>query len=614
MLNRCRRRIPNWANALLVLVGLLIVLSLSLQEIAAEESDTLRTRLEPGLNYVGWLGPDVPVEDLFAAVPESTAIFAWSGGRQEWQVASRQLPSHLQTLNTVTSGAGIVIRYGGYRSVEWDRPVSRASGYTSLGVGWSLIAWSGDHSAGQDELARALRASFESAFTPGTASDPVELHVAEHAEAASRQGRIEHGDALWVYSTKAGVWLQRSDAIVTIRGQITGDDELMRHGLRINAAALEGDWFSGWIRTDGSFYIPVRADRSYRIWFNRPDSCSLFYREGRAVGSSDLASVLKLTDDLSDLQFQIAEGVCGWIISGTVTRTDGSPLADHSVIAWIAGGYSGKSDDTRSDGTFRIRPWSDAPQVLAIYPQGNCFFFYRDESFGLTHGQATQIRAVEGDVTGLEVVIPDGVCKWQIHGRAVTVDGDPIASLGVRAYHNLGNNAARNTQTALDGTFSVTVPTSGSYVVRLHLDQKCSFLDVDGSPIPSQPVDVYVEVADSDVYDIELVTPAIRCGLRISGRLVNALGEGLEGLRIAAQKRDAVWYNAVSGADGSFVIQTNVTETYRLYVHLSEGCIGWFDGTTLTDQRDDAAEIDVDENNVPGLSITVPPDVCYRLD
>lgn len=144
---------------IVLLVSLAALLAAGVGYISADgetnRPETFTTRLEPGLNCVGWVSPDAPVEEFFASAPEIEAVFAWSGRNQSWLRASPHAASEHQSLQWLTPGLGLVVRLGGEQPIDWTRKLSRASGLVSLQSGWNLVACSrggSNHSARETEV------------------------------------------------------------------------------------------------------------------------------------------------------------------------------------------------------------------------------------------------------------------------------------------------------------------------------------------------------------------------------------------------------------------------------------------------------------------------------
>ena len=135
----------KWAAVVLgaVLAAALVLGAVGLTTAAAQEpdgavaeivtrrpqpGDTMTTILQPGDNLVGWIEGATPVTDLFDAVAEIEAVWAWDVLRRQWSAASRRVPSELHTLRTLKPGMGLLVQVGGDEAVEWRRSAYPAAG------------------------------------------------------------------------------------------------------------------------------------------------------------------------------------------------------------------------------------------------------------------------------------------------------------------------------------------------------------------------------------------------------------------------------------------------------------------------------------------------------
>ena len=75
---------------------------------AAEERARV---LEPGLNFIGWIGESSPVDHLFAAVPQIKLVYMWDPNPRAYMFAAEPLPKRMWTLRPVGAGTRICHSY-----------------------------------------------------------------------------------------------------------------------------------------------------------------------------------------------------------------------------------------------------------------------------------------------------------------------------------------------------------------------------------------------------------------------------------------------------------------------------------------------------------------------
>lgn len=85
----------------------------------AADADAITTRLLPGWNLAGWIGPDTPTQRAFERLPALVRIGAWDSEAQRYLRASR---GRYEELPTLTPGMGLWMLVSGSEPVEWTRP------------------------------------------------------------------------------------------------------------------------------------------------------------------------------------------------------------------------------------------------------------------------------------------------------------------------------------------------------------------------------------------------------------------------------------------------------------------------------------------------------------
>ena len=712
--------IRRWLALALIAVSLFLP-NLSTSAALADDPGAVTTRLEPGLNYVGWLGPSVTLAEFFAALPQADAVFVWSVSKQAWLMASPRVPESLHTLPNVRTGVGLVIRLGGDRAVEWTRPLVLGSGLLHLSPGFNLLAWSADEPASVTEIEQNLRTKFQR--TDGDVSVAEGLQVPDQPQRPDSSGLVQQGGAVWIHSDLYGVWHQRSLSNVPLRGRLTGPEGEPLEGVRVRADITDGSNWLWWDVTDaqGSFSMLVPEHGPYELRIEEPFECQLYYHAGEPPARSrELATTVYASSDLAELQIQIPKDACGWhirgrvvdaegtplpahavwatetttrinswnrtgeqgafdirvaesghyrlfvyleeqcsahyvgpgvtsaehlaatpievdqahindflfivpdepcggTIRGTLTRSDGSPVSEGWVTAWRVDRQSGRSAASDAGGAYTIRAidlFPDTPYILTIAPQDTCFIYYREGGVSRTRDGATQVSVTDTRETRINVVLPEGACEWRIHGRALTSDGEPVAGIGIRVWGSDGErNSTTSTPTDSHGGFSLTVPASGSYRLVLKLDDRCAVLNEQGQWSSAQPIDTTLDVAGGDVFGVVVETPQLRCGWRVSGRVVDQHGAGIGGAPLALAPGDGgnvgLWPSTSTEPDGRFVIQTvTIADTYLLRLDLGNDCFGYHSGDMLTPSWAAALPLHVSEESVSDVLVRVPQDFC----
>ena len=199
---------PESVRILAVLVVVLIAVALPRAASADEsiepvpESRTLV--LQPGDNFVGWIGAPIAVADVFAAVPKALLIYTWDADSRLYRYAIRGVGG---TLPRLDPGMAVTIRVVGDAPVEWAQPVTPVTGMTTLHNGVNWVAWSGREDWPLDEVARGIGKSLvrlefgEFVYEPGSPD-------ADMAKAQNESPLVARGDGLRVTVNRDVRWLQ----------------------------------------------------------------------------------------------------------------------------------------------------------------------------------------------------------------------------------------------------------------------------------------------------------------------------------------------------------------------------------------------------------------------
>ena len=216
--------------------------------------------------------------------------------------------------------------------------------------------------------------------------------------------------------------------------------------------------------SDGSFRVTVVGEGVYRLEALM-DGCRVYFRRGGAVPNETQATRINLDErSVSGVRFQLREGQCSRKISGQLIDADGGAIAAADVWAQKDGNNTWAKSS--ADGTFLITLPEAGDYQLRARIDG-CTVYYRSAGVTGVSYQATPIRVTDQDVTGIVFRLSRSACTLRISGELLGADGSPRSGVWVSADGNAGNGGAR---TSAGGTFSFTVPGSGSYRVGAFVD------------------------------------------------------------------------------------------------------------------------------------------------
>ena len=185
------------------------------------------TRLEPGLNLVGWVGEPTPVSQLFQQIPQLEAIWAWDAELRDWIVAAPGAPEWLGGLGRVTAGMGLRMQLGGEHPFVWQRSTEPTRGLVKLRTGWNLVAWSGADGAAIGDVVKGIGWSLRTVrrwdaanqqwvtWTSPERSAQVIANTGadQSADDDADAPGIRRGEALWIEVARAVNWLQPTDIL-----------------------------------------------------------------------------------------------------------------------------------------------------------------------------------------------------------------------------------------------------------------------------------------------------------------------------------------------------------------------------------------------------------------
>lgn len=598
-------------------VAALLLLTVALGRAAAETPDTITTQLQPGINFVGWVGPETPVVDLFDDVPEIEAVYAWAwdGSRRTWLSASPRVPVELHTFETLTTGTGLVLRVGGAEEVEWVRPLVPGSGFVWLVRGLNLAPWVGDAGDTLQNAGLDARPWFLAAHAWDPVSNQYRTYDPQAPATIDALSQVHIGDALWIEVGEGseGYWDQRSDSLSQIRGVLTGPEGEPFVDFGVTAIALDSNdnWFYGFTNSDGSFFIPVRTGVPYILRFHHDGKpgCWLFYKDDLAVKDGQTASPLRAdSTDPTFVTFQALDGACGWEIRGQLIDADGSPLVGRTITALPAGVVGKQGVETAQDGSFTIVTDEDGPHRLHISLTDDCVLHYRDGGITASADNESLIQVADAHVDGVTIAVPADACRWSIRGAVVDSDGQPLAGVEIGSYRN--RKAQTLTRTANDGSFSIPVPLNGSYELKLNLDGDCSvYYGPDGTATDRNQAES-VWVRDSDVTDLQIAVPDWPCGFQITGRVVNRDGDAVNGA-IHAIAEDRSEFGSSIRDDGSFsIVGPAQSGPWRLRVSFRPGCFMYYGADGAVSAWDAASLVTIADVRVTGIQVVVPNQAC----
>ena len=221
-----------------------------------EDDDHSIVVLQPGHNYVGWVGAPLSVAELMRRIPEITAVRAWDARLQRSYSPSR-----------LSAGMGVRITLDSDGSVSWRRSMAPVKGRVDLRRGRNLVSWGGSDGTTVSEAVRGVGISLTEASRAGGGNI------------------VNRGDAVWVTVTRDIIWLQPTGILPVVKFPGGASREVrsrvmdsLDYTLRFfrETFAIEADF--------SSFIVYVPKDGDSLIAMLRDDFPDRHLREGSIRG------------------------------------------------------------------------------------------------------------------------------------------------------------------------------------------------------------------------------------------------------------------------------------------------------------------------------------------
>ena len=223
---------------------------------------------------------------------------------------------------------------------------------------------------------------------------------------------------------------------------------------------------------DGRFEIAVDQRGDYVLdtvigGFNL--GCWFPYQEGGFGTSYHDASLVALNNrDVTGIDFVLPDGRCVWKITGRVLGPTGVPLPGLQVHATDSKRRSIPTV-TGSDGSFSITAPDRDAYSLSVSLNGDCRVYHRPGAESTTvpgRDEDSKVIVRDGDVTGVEILVPDDACLWRLRGSLVG-ETDPIPLGIIVSVRDAGTGKTVGASLSSDGAFSTTVARDGAYEIEV---------------------------------------------------------------------------------------------------------------------------------------------------
>ena len=584
---------PRRRTTLTTIAALLIALALLLTWSAAnaQQPPERTTRLEPGVNLVGWVAEPTPVSQLFREIPQLESIWAWDAELRDWIVAGRAAPEWLGGLGRVSAGMGLRMQLSGDESFLWQRSTEPTRGLVKLRTGWNLVAWSGADQTPINDAVKGIGWSLRTVrrwnpatqqwtswTSPERTAQLIAAGSADQGADDSPMPGIRRGEALWIEVARAVNWLQPTGILprLVFPG---GASQQLQTRVREDLEAVLAFYRTQYgIQADPDFTVYVAKDVDALIQAYKDDgedvddaraasTRALWNRVAGWAGGEIVVKQSSWPEDLSTeevawarynitheyfhiLQYQMGEGtIPRWIVEGTADWTEG----EHKVL----------------DGE---QTWSDL----------------RDRELSEITDDTPTLRSTENDNAAWEYTL-----GWLATDQ-LTANTAPHFS--IEFWHRLAP-----TEIGPHGRW-VSTP-----------DWRTALHRVSGQAVSE--FYTTLDVWQQEQAATNAATTGPYGGNWIRGRVTGEGGAPVAGVFVNAirvEGETGVGWNqrTETDADGSFAVQAPEAGDYRLSVDINDNCTRYYRNGALIEVQSDASLINVAGADVAGIDIQLPSNVC----
>lgn len=558
---------------------------------AQEPPQQAGTRLEPGLNLVGWVGETTSASQLFHEIPQLESVWAWDAGLDAWIAAGRNTPEWLGGLGRVTAGMGLRLVLGGEEPFLWQRSTEPTRGLVELRTGWNLVAWSGADDAPIEQVAKGIGWSLRELRRWNATNQQWAVWTSPErsaqliATSATDQGEdaepvtVRRGEALWVNVARSVNWLQPTDVLPRLVFPGGASDELqarVREDLEA-VLAFYGQQYG--IQADLDFTIYVAKDVEALIQAKRNDGDeiddaeaarirALWNRAGGWGGGEIVVKQMSWPEDLSTSDIARAR----YTLTHEYFHILQWQLRDSQANRWLSEGTA-----DWAEGWHQVL---DGEQTLEDL---------RERELSELSSRTPTLRSAESDNAQWQYTL-----GWLAVDRLTAASGDGsyiefwrrLASTEIGPHHRWTSRP--DWRTAFQETFSLPV---SSFYAEFDAWQREQAAANGAGASP-----------DDDT-------------LWIRGRVIDASGNSADGVFVNAIRVEGgtgVGWNqrAETDADGVFAVRAPQNGDYRVSVDIADNCTRYYSNGELVNERDEAELVAVVGSDVRGVNIQLPPNIC----
>ena len=342
----------------------------------------------------------------------------------------------------------------------------------------------------------------------------------------------------------------------SIRGRVVGRDgrglpyiEVTGHTEASESVPWSWDTSYAYTDAEGRFELPVGTDAVVGVDLG---GCRVYYTSQGLVSGLGLASKLSPDDGVGQgVAITLTNNTCVWQIRGQLVDAQGKGMSNRSISATNIDNGSGTNIRTEANGMFSITVPAAGQYRLETRIDG-CSVYYREGEVPGTSQQATQFVIQDSDVTGVRFQLTEGLCSTKIRGRLLDAGSVGIPDVLLFVFVQDEHNSSVSVRTESDGSFSITVPGAGVYLLQANFDG-CRVYFRRGGAVGSRDRATRITIDERDVTGVRFQLREGQCSISITGQLLDADGNGIADAWVYVNS-DSGNTGATTDADGRYSI------------------------------------------------------------
>ncbi len=402
------------------------------------------------------------------------------------------------------------------------------------------------------------------------------------------------------------------DEIGTIQGTVINSDGEPISDVRVEVYKDRRRIGSAYTDAQGIYTIPDLTVGTYQVYFDVASDTnylSLYYN-GTLDGTDSLetASAIAVTQgQTTSLNVTLPQG---GIIQGTVTNSNGEPIPDVWITAYL-NQLEAKSVQANEQGIYTFLGLRTDNYQFLFSPgsSSNHPSIYYD---GTLNGAdsletASAIAVTQGQTTTLDVTLPSGGI---LQGTVTNSNGEPIPNVWVEVYQNQNKIRSAHTTNA-QGIYTILALRSGSYQLYFGADSETNYLSLyyNGTLNGSDSLEAASAIAVTQEQTTTLNVTLPNGGI-LQGTVTNSKGEPIPNVWMEIYQDNSRVRAIYTNEQGVYTVLGLRTGDYQLYLlpNTNSNYLPVYYNGTLNgaDSLETASAITINHGETTTLDVTLP--------